>query len=107
MTRTITVKGVGKVSTAPDYVVITMGLEAKNKDYETTLEPAAEKIEQLNASLEEIGFEKKTVKTTSFNVRTDYNSVKDTNGNYKRVFNGYYCEHSLKVEFDFDTKRLA
>jgi uncharacterized protein YggE len=107
MTRTITVKGVGKVSTSPDYVVITMGLEAKNKDYETTLELAAEKIEQLNASLEEIGFEKKAVKTTSFNVRTDYSSVKDKNGNYKRVFNGYYCEHSLKVEFDFDTKRLA
>jgi uncharacterized protein YggE len=107
MTRTITVKGVGKVSASPDYVVITMGLEAKSKDYETTLELAAQKIEQLNASLEKIGFEKKAVKTTSFNVRTDYSSVKDKNGNYKRVFNGYYCEHSLKVEFDFDTKRLA
>lgn len=107
MTRTITVKGVGKVSTTPDYVVITMGLEAKNKDYETTLELAAQKIEQLNASLEKIGFEKKAVKTTNFNVRTDYRSVKDSNGEYRRIFNGYYCEHSLKVEFDFDTKRLA
>lgn len=107
MSKTITVKGIGKVSAVPDYVVITMSLEAHENDYEETLELAAKKIEYLNASLVEIGFEKKTVKTTSFNVRTDYERVKDRNGNYKSVFNGYICSHRLKVEFDFDTKRLA
>lgn len=107
MPRTITVKGVGRVSTAPDYVVISMSLEAKDNDYDATMELAAKKIEQLNTALEEIGFEKKSVKTTSFNVRTDYERVKDGNGNYKSVFNGYVCSHRLKVEFDFDTKRLA
>ena len=107
MPRTITVKGMGRVTTAPDYVVISMSLEAHEKDYEATMELAAKKIEQLNASLEEIGFEKKSVKTTNFNVRTDYEREKDRNGNYKSVFNGYICSHRLKVEFDFDTKRLA
>ena len=107
MSKTITVKGIGKVSAVPDYVVITMSLEAHENDYEETLELAAKKIEYLNTSLVEIGFEKKTVKTTSFNVRTDYERVKDRNGNYKSVFNGYICSHRLKVEFDFDTKRLA
>lgn len=107
MPRTITVKGMGRVTTAPDYVVISMSLEAHERDYEATMELAAKKIEQLNASLEEIGFEKKSVKTTNFNVRTDYEREKDRNGNYKSVFNGYICSHRLKVEFDFDTKRLA
>lgn len=107
MPRTITVKGMGRVTTAPDYVVISMSLEAHEQDYEATMELAAKKIEQLNASLEEIGFEKKSVKTTNFNVRTDYEREKDRNGNYKSVFNGYICSHRLKVEFDFDTKRLA
>ena len=107
MPKTITVKGIGKVSAVPDYVVITMSLEAHENDYEETLELAAKKIEYLNTSLEEIGFEKKSVKTTSFNVRTDYERVKDRNGNYKSVFNGYVCSHRLKIEFDFDTKRLA
>ena len=97
----------GRVSTAPDYVVISMSLEAHEQDYEATMELAAKKIEQLNTSLEEIGFEKKSVKTTNFNVRTDYEREKDRNGNYKSVFNGYICSHRLKVEFDFDTKRLA
>ncbi len=107
MARTITVKGMGRVTTAPDYVVISMSLEAHEMDYEATMELAAKKIEQLNLSLEEIGFEKKSVKTTNFNVRTDYDSVKDRSGHYKRVFNGYICSHRLKVEFDFDTKRLG
>lgn len=107
MPRTITVKGMGRVTTSPDYVVISMSLTAQENDYEETMELAAKKIEYLNASLEEIGFEKKSVKTTNFNVRTDYERVKDRNGNYKSVFNGYICSHRLKVEFDFDTKRLA
>ena len=34
MARTITVKGVGSVSTTPDYVVISMDLETKDRDYE-------------------------------------------------------------------------
>lgn len=107
MPRTITVKGMGRVTTAPDYVVISMSLEAHEKNYEATMGLAANKIEQLNASLAEIGFEKKSVKTTNFNVRTDYDRVKDKNGNYSSVFNGYICTHRLKVEFDFDTKSLA
>ncbi len=107
MSRTITVKGMGRVTTAPNYVVIAISLEARAHDYEKTMELAAEKIEQLNDSLEEVGFGKKSVKTTSFNVRTDYDRVKDRNGNYNSVFNGYVCSYRLKVEFDFDTSKLA
>lgn len=107
MARTITVKGMGRVTTAPDYVVISMSLEAHEMDYEATMELAAKNIELLNLSLEEIGFEKKSVKTTNFNVRTDYERVRDKNENYNSVFNGYICSHRLKVEFDFDTKRLG
>ena len=107
MPRTITVKGMGNVKTAPDYVVVSMNLEAQGMEYEETMEQAAQQIDYLNTSLEAVGFEKRSVKTTNFNVRTAYESVKDKNGNYKSVFNGYVCSHRLKVEFDFDTKRLA
>ena len=107
MPRTITVKGMGNVKTAPDYVVVSMSLESLGMEYEETMEQAAHQIDYLNTSLEAVGFKKKSVKTTNFNVRTAYESVKDKNGNYKSVFNGYVCSHRLKVEFDFDTKRLA
>lgn len=107
MNKTITVKGTGRVSVKPDMIVVSMRLETKDKEYDKTMESAAERIELINKSLEEIGFEKQAVKTTDFNVRTDYESVRDKDNNYKSVFKGYVCNHSLKVEFDFDTKRLA
>ena len=107
MPRTITVKGIGSVKTAPDYIVISMNLESQSPQYDETMELIAQQMEYLDTSLEGIGFEKKSVKTTSFNVRTDYDSVQDKNGNYKRVFKGYICSHHLKIEFDFDANRLA
>ena len=105
--KTITVKGVGNVSVKPDYVVLSMSLETRNYDYETAMQEAADRIEHINKSLSTIGFEKESVKTTDFNVRTDYESKKDRNGNYYRVFNGYVVNHRLKVSFDFDTKLLS
>lgn len=107
MERTITVKGIGKVSARPDYVVLTMNLQAHEMEYEKTMEQAALKIEQLAESLGTAGFEKESVKTTNFNVRTDYSNVKNAEGGYTRKFNGFICEHNLKVEFDFDSGRLT
>ena len=105
--KTITVKGSGNVKVKPDYVVLSMTLETKNLDYETAMQDAAEKIEHINNSLQTIGFQKESIKTTDFNVRTVYDSRKDREGNYYRVFEGYAVTHRLKVSFDFDTKVLS
>jgi len=107
MARTITVKGIGKVSAHPDYVILTMKLEAKDKEYDKAMGIAAKQAEQLNTSLASIGFEKESVKTTNFDVDTDYDSYQDKQGNYQRVFRGFVCRHQLKLAFDFDMKRLS
>lgn len=105
--KTITVKGVGSVSVKPDFIVLSLSLESIAKEYETAMNLAAKKIADLNKSLEKIGFEKESVKTTNFNVRTDYDTKKDRDGDYYRVFNGYVVKHYLKLSFDCDTKVLA
>ncbi len=107
MQRTITVKGTGTAKAAPDLIRIVLSLEAKDFDYGFTMRIAERKIDSLKEALAAVGFDRKALKTLNFNVRTDYSSEKDSNGNYKRVFNGYICSHSLKLEFDFDTKQLA
>lgn len=107
MPRTITVKGIGKVSTKPDFVVLSMKLEAKDMKYDKAMDMAAEQLSQLNESLVSIGFEKDAVKTTNFNVDTEYDSYKDKQGNYQRVFSGFKCRHQLKLSFDFDMTRLS
>lgn len=107
MARTITVKGIGKASAKPDYVVLSMTLESNHMDYDKAMDMAASHIQHLNETFAAIGFEKGSVKTTNFNVRTDYDRVKDRNGNYKSVFNGYEVTHNLKLSFDFDMGRLS
>ena len=51
MTRTITVKGVGSATAKPDYVIISMTLDAQDMKYEKAMELAAVHLEQLKASL--------------------------------------------------------
>ncbi len=107
MTKTITVKGFGKVTAKPDLVVLSMDLEAKNLKYEKAMETAAKQLDEIKNSLLDIGFEKGSVKTASFNVRTNYEQIRDSNGNYKSVFDGYIVSHDLKLSFDFDSDLLA
>ncbi|MGI6510267.1 MAG: SIMPL domain-containing protein [Erysipelotrichaceae bacterium] len=107
MQRTIIVKGEGKVVAKVDYVIIKMNMESEDKEYQKAMDLATERIDSLNSLLISIGFEKDDLKTTNFNVRTIYDSVKDKNGNYKQVFRGYLVIHDLKLGFDFDSKRLA
>lgn len=107
MERTITVKGVGSVSAKPNYIVLTLSIEEKDKSYEKAMDGAAKKIDLLEAAAQRIGFEKGALKTISFNVSTQYENVKDKDGTYQRVFAGYGCFYRLKLSFDFDSKRLA
>lgn len=107
MPRTITVKGIGRATAKPDTVVISMSLDSRAMDYDKAMEIASVNIQDINRTLVDTGFEKDAVKTTNFNVRTDYSSVKDRNGNYHQEFRGYVVSHNLKLEFDFDVKRLS
>ena len=51
MNKTITVKGIGKASTSPDYVILSLGLKAQDKKYDQAMAQAAEQIQQLKDSL--------------------------------------------------------
>lgn len=97
MSRTITVKGIGRASAKPDYVVLSMTLEAKHKEYQAAMDMAGNLIQHLNDTITAIGFEKGAAKTTNFNVRTDYERVKNRYGNYESVFCGYEVTRDLTL----------
>ncbi len=107
MPKTITVKGTGKISASPDYVALSMFLESRDLNYDQAMELATKHITELTDALTKIGFAKEALKTTNFNVHTDYNNEKTENGNWKKVFNGYVVSHNLKLEFDFNMDRLS
>ena len=68
---------------------------------------ASERIKKLQDATVYVGYEKSDLKTTSFNVQTRYENIKDRQGNYKREFAGYACSYHLKLAFDFDSEQLA
>ncbi|MCD8299192.1 MAG: SIMPL domain-containing protein [Opitutae bacterium] len=105
--KTITIKGVGKVSAKADCVVLSMSLTTINPSYDKTINEAAQKIKYINDSICEVGFEKSDLKTTSFNVNTEYTSVKDRDGEYRQRFDGYRVSHQLKLKFDLDMAKLS
>lgn len=107
MNRTITVTGIGTASAKPDYIEITMDIEAVNKDYEKALAESSKAINKLQNAVVFCGYKKEDLKTVRFNIDTRYRSSRDRKGDYVSVFEGYVSEYKLKLSFDFDNKKLT
>ncbi len=105
--KTVTVKGIGRVSAPVDTVELSFRLWAKDKNYDAALEAAAEKVDALERALEKAGFSKEDYQTAGFHVNTEYESVQNKNGVYQTVFSGYNCSYDQLLRFDFDTERLG
>lgn len=99
--RTITVRGSAKVSAAPDWVVISFNLEAEKYDYTQCMDQLARQTESLREELVTVGLEKESLKTSHFNIDTNFDWV-----NQRHVFRGYKASHDLKVEFPFEKDYL-
>lgn len=105
--RTITVKGTGTVSAKPDLIEISFRLEAADNDYDKAMKLASCQLNAVSKAVEQIGFEKGSLRTTDFNVSARRRNVRDRDGNFTSVFDGYACVHSMKLAFDFDSALLS
>ena len=104
--QTLTVKGIGRESLKPDQILITCTLSANDTDYAALTSLEAEKLEELTKALEKIGFGKDNIKTSSFNIGTDYENYQTEERVWKRRFVGYSLNHGLSFVFDYDMKLL-
>ena len=107
MEKLITVKGLGHASAKPDLVVLSFGLETTSLDYDQCMKLSGERDELIKAAVVESGLPKDSVKTSNFEISSEYRSVKDKLGNYRSVFDCWKCNHDLKVEFPLDIKLLT
>lgn len=107
MNRTITIKGVGKLSLKPDQTVVSLVLKNVCQNYDAAMAEAANDLNRLREAVFKIGFKKDDLKTTSFDVGAERENERDKNGNYRWRFVGYRVTHALKLEFPFDTKLLS
>jgi uncharacterized protein YggE len=105
--REIVVKGIGKVSTSPDLLVIDLDLEVVEYEYDKAMFAASKHLGALRSAIVAAGHDKKSLKTTQFNVNTKYDQYRDKNDNWKQKFIGYSCTHGLRLEFDLDMNKLG
>lgn len=107
MERRITVKGIGHITTKPDYVIINLTIDATNKKYEKAVEEASDKINELSNALTNIGFEKDDLKTADFRVNIATGYKKNFKGENEMVKTGFTCANRMKLAFDFDSEKLS
>ena len=107
MNRTITIKGVGRLSLKPDQVAVTLCLKTTDPVYEEAMRAATAELAQLRAAIAGVGFAEDDLKTASFDIDTVYESDCDRDGNYRRRFVGYRVTHELKLELAYDTQQIG
>lgn len=105
--KTITVKGIGQISAPVDTVELSFRLWAKDKDYGKALDAAAKKVDALEKALTAAGFAPEDYQTTGFHVNTEYEGVRDENGEFRNVFSGYVCSYEQQLRFAFGTIRIG
>lgn len=107
MDRTITVKGRGHISLKPDTAVISINLTDVSKRYEDALKESSDKTSDIKLAVAKSGLDPNDLKTSSFNIDTEYKNVQDKNGRYRQVFSGYRYSVKSNIRFPHDNKILG
>lgn len=107
--RTIRIKGIGHAAQAPDQVVLSLSLTARNREYSAALTIGSQQVEMLREAIVEAGFKADDLKTTNFDVRTIYEDEEYREGSskrYRQIFSGFECQHDLQMIFDLNNDKL-
>jgi len=104
--REITVKGIGNLIVPVDYVEILLTLDEINRDYQKGYETFQNHIIELQKIIQKAGFEKKELKTSEIKICNKYERERK-GSDYVEVFKGYRFYTSLKLNFDFDSKKIG
>ena len=84
-----------------------MATAADEEDYDRAMEQAARQSGAMTDAVKAAGFAAEDLKTTRFNVSTNYESIRDRDGNYRQVFTGYLCSQGFRLAFPLYMKRLG
>ncbi len=108
MERTIRVTGKGRITVAPDIIRVIITQSGIRDTHESAIKASAESKQELNKGLVGIGFNKEDLKTTHFNINTEYRQYNDREtGEWKKEFIGYKFTHNMKLEFSIASNMLG
>ncbi len=92
--RTISVSGTGKVTSAPDTVIISIAVETENTDAYQAQQQNAEKMNAVVNSLKAIGLTDDEIETTGYNIYSYTSGDDSVFGSKKKI---YRVTNTIKV----------
>lgn len=106
MEKTVTIRGTGHFTGAPDAVRVSFSIISRNSEYAEAMKLSASRQKKLVKALGRADFKAKDLKTTDFSVRTESKEL-DRYGVKKYVFDCYVITQKFTLTFDIDHKRLG
>lgn len=88
----IEVVGEGRIATAPDQAIITLGVITEGQNLEAAQKENNEKIANIIRSLLALGIPKENIKTSEYRIDTQYDYVEG-----RQIFRGYRITHLLQI----------
>ena len=107
MTRTIKVTGKSNVQATPDYTRISLTISDTLQEYDLCLAKSVEDMNIIVECIKQFGFNRKELKTSSFDISRKTESYRDKHDNWKYRFIGYEYTENLNFTFKNDNERLG
>ena len=107
MTRTIKVTGKSNIKASPDYTRISLTLSDTLKEYDACLAKSVEDMNIIVECIKDFGFERKELKTSSFEIDRKMQSYRDKYDNWRERFLGYEYTENVNFTFKNDNERLG
>lgn len=105
--KTLKVTGTASITAPVDTIIIHIQNSNTQKTYSDSLDSSKIALIEFKKQLLLKGFNEKDLKTVSFNIATNYENYKDSNGNYKKRFLGYKYSHNMKLSFKLNNKKVT
>ena len=96
--QTISVSGAATASSNPDTLIIVLGVESEAKTANESLSENSNSLNSVISSLSDSGISKDDIQTSNFSIYPLYDSIKDSNGNWQQILNGYRVSNILSIQ---------
>jgi uncharacterized protein YggE len=98
--QTISVSGSSTISSNPDTLIIVLGVESEAKTANDSLSQNSDSLNSVISALNNSGISEDDIQTSNFSIYPLYDSIKDSDGNWQQILNGYRVSNILLIQTD-------
>ena len=96
--NTISVTGSASSLSAPDTLIILLGVETEAKTASESLSQNSNALNAVISSLNNSGIPEDDIQTSNFSIYPIYDNIKDSNGNYQQILIGYRVSNIISIQ---------